>query len=131
MQIRRVQPGVVWVIGDDNRVVSRTIDDLATWLDVNPATVRRWANGARMPVAVDYSLRFLLGELHHPAWKRFRVNEKDGKLRAGNGYEFQPAELEHFQVIFQTNRALWNRRSAPTSSQSESESAAPPKQNVP
>lgn len=106
MEIRKVQPGVVWVLSKDLSM-TRYVDELAEELGVTPQTIRRWYRGERITPMAQLALRFLLGEINHPNWKDAHVSERDGKLWMSNGFGFQPGELEYVSLVYQTNRSLW------------------------
>lgn len=103
--IKKVQPGLVWISNGD-LVVDRTVPELAEYLDVSPATVRRWLRGDPLPRAVALALKYLIGRIHSEAWREFHVDQS-GRLWSSNGFGFSPGELEHFSLIMQTNRVLW------------------------
>lgn len=118
IEIRKVQPGVVWVIlppgrYHQERVEVRQVTDLAAELDVTGQTINRWARGDRIPRTVQLALRALVfGEVLHWRWDGWCV-DAEGRFWAPNGpgsrRGFMPTEIEAWQYVFDTNRMLWQQ----------------------
>lgn len=107
MEIRRTGPGTCWVI-DGPHVRPFTIPALAATLGVTVQTVRRWCRGDPIPRTAELALRFITGALDHPGWRDWRIGP-DGRLCAPSGHTWQPVELEGYELLFSTNRVLWQR----------------------
>lgn len=101
-------PGHVWLESGPDWCEPRTVANVAHELGVTPQTVLRWARGERIPKAAQLALRGrIVGELLADGWAGWRV--WDGRLWAPNGYGFHPAEIEHWSLAWQMNRALQRR----------------------
>lgn len=105
MDIRKAQLGLVWVTEHDVVFAIET-KALARRLDVSVQCVNRWSRGDKIPQTAQLALRYLMGFIDHKNWRDWRVSDRTGRLCAPNLYAFMPAELEHWSLVFDMNRAL-------------------------
>lgn len=105
VEIRQVSKSVVW-ISEAHLTVPCELHQVAAWLHVTPATVRRWCRLRHLPALMAERLRTVaLGLLDHAKWVSWSI-DGDGRLWSPAGYSFMPAEIEWIGLQRQLNDAL-------------------------
>ena len=111
IQIKKTQPGIVWVTHPPDYCVALSVAELATLLDVSEQTVNRWCRGAEIPRVAKIAMESaVIGLIHCEGWQGAHFSlDRDGVGRfyldtAKKG--FTCMELENWSLVYQHRDTL-------------------------